>query len=571
MANVFINHAKSPGYVSVRFNYDPAAIELFKLHITGRRWSQFDKAWNVPLTEHALDDIQRLFNSLNYKVYINEDVRKVLSRQQEQARENKEEKKLSIEATFKPELFEFYTAPMEHQKKALAMMTGNECYALFMEQGTGKTKVMLDFISALKKYNKLSNPCLVISPTSVLDVWKDEALKHQPGLKVCVLDGSVSSKAEQFRAVYDTNDIIVLNYESTWREPLYTELARHRYGCMVLDESTRIMHHTSKQAKACLKLGKLATRRFVLTGTPAPNGPLNLYNQLKFLNTLLVGPSFYAFRDRYVVLGGFQNHTIIGYKNEDELRNIIGSVSFRVKKEDCLDLPPKIYEVEKVELEGRQRKIYDKLKEELIAEVEAEKFVSAPNALARLVRLRQISAGFAATDDGLFEFADSAKIKWLKEFLSEHKKEKIVIWGSFIKELDLISKALEDKNIKYVKFNGETPINTRAGLIKAFQEDANTRVFLSTAKAGGLGITLTAASIVVFMSNDFSGELRMQAEDRAHRVGQKQKVLYIDLIAKNTVDNSIHKMLLKKKQLNDSLSAGNFRAIAEGISDEEPI
>lgn len=564
---VFLNLTPDQANLSMRFAYDPAAIELIKLHLSGRRWSTQDKVWTVPFTETSLENTTQLFRSLSYNIMQAEDINSKLAENERRIKNNqaiaRQEKQLD------EKLFEFVTTPMEHQRKALAMLSGNRYFALFMEQGTGKTKVMLDFLKAMKKNNALNEPAIVVAPTSVVDVWQSESAKHQPSLKVQILEGSVTEKAQQLKNSFGQHDIVVMNYESTWRDPLAAELLRHRYGAMVLDESTRIMHHSSKQAKQCIKVGKLANRRFILTGTPAPNGPLNLYNQLRFLDPTVSGPSFYAFRDRYVVLGGYQNHQVIGYKNQEELQRIVGNNSFRVKKDDCLDLPPKIYEVEKVDLEPKQRKIYDQLKEELIAEVEAEKFVSAPNALARLIRLRQISSGFAAIDDGLFTFPNSAKIKWLREFLQDHKEEKVIVWGSFIKELDLIQDMLNEEKIKHVRFDGETSIDMRSENIKSFQGSKDVKVFLSTAKAGGLGITLTSASVVVFMSNEFSGELRMQAEDRAHRLGQKSKVLYIDVVAKNTVDSSIYKMLLKKKQLNDMLSAGSFRSIVEGIPDEE--
>ncbi len=360
-------------------------------------------------------------------------------------------------------------------------------------------------------------------------------------------------------------DGFVINYESVWREPLGESILQKEWDCLVLDESTRIMHRTSKQAKFILKIN--AKRKYILTGTPAPNGPLNLFNQLKFLDESLVGKSFYGFRDRYVTMGGYGGYQVIGHKNVEELQKKVNAISYRVKKIDCLDLPDKIYEVERITLNPEQRNAYDNLAKELITEVKKEKTISVTNALAKIVRLRQLTAGFLPIDksDELYNFKNSAKFIWLKEFLTERfSNGKIIIWCIFRNEMDLIQRLLQELKLGFVRLDGSVPLNKRGELIKQFQENSEIKIFLGQQKAGGLGITLTAANVCIFMTNDFSSEIRLQAEDRCHRIGQTNKVLYLDLLARKTVDTTIYRMLESKKQFQNMITSDDFENIVKG-------
>lgn len=563
MSYVVADISKKEGYIAVRFQYDPQLVQKIKSSFKYRTWNPAERAWLIPMSITALDELKQMFKRLGYDMTISDALNVRLTVNNHYAKVSSDIKEGKVELSG----FErfMHTSPMEHQKKALALLSKNNSFALFMEQGTGKTKIVLDFLRYLKENTQLRHPALIICPNSVVDNWVDEAEKHQPSLKVLALRGTVAEKAQLIANSASSYDAMVINYESTWRDKIAAELSRRRFPLLVLDESTRIMHHTSKQAKQCLKLGKQAERKVILTGTPAPNGPLNLYNQLRFINENLVSSSYYAFRDRYAVLGGWQNKQVVAYKNQDELIKIIDSISYKVKKEDCLDLPPKIYEVEKVELTGKQKNIYEQLKNEMIAIIDKEKIISATNALSRLVRLRQITSGFAAVDEGLYFFKDSPKLKWLQEYL-HYSKNQLIVWCTFVNELELIQEILQENSISFVRYDGSISVEDRDKNIKKFQA-GKARVFLATIKAAGLGLTLTAADTAIYMSNEFSGELRMQSEDRCHRIGQNKKVVYIDLVAKNTIDVSVRRLLMKKKEINNKLTSAEFKAIVEGELD----
>lgn len=543
----------------VRFPYNEDTINRIKM-ITGRVWSKKLHGWMLPFTAEMLEQAKCLNGSFVVDDYI-------IGHLSEQRQQQKE----TVEITNNPYIdnlpadFIFNVQPYEHQKKAISLCLQRDTFALFMEMGTGKTKCIVDLIGYLFQ-NLTLEPVLVICPVSVMDNWAKEIRLHQPQLNVVVLGGS---KQERIRNLDSFRmreyEVFIINYESFWR--LEEEFAAYKWGMMVLDESTKIKHRASKQAKAILRLGAKCQRKYIMTGTPSPNSPLELFNQIKFLDPTIFGTNWYAFRDRYAVMGGYQGYQVIGWKNLGELSRKLAGISYRVLKKDCLDLPEKIYKEYKLEMPPKLKEIYKSLAEDLVTSVNGQ-MITASVVLAKLTKLRQIASGFVYDADGTgLPMPENPKLSQLEEILNQIlSNHKVVIWTTFREETRLVKNLCEtvfrQKSISVI--DGSVPQEARQEAIDRFQTDPNTKVFIGQQHAGGLGITLTAGDYCIFFSNDYSPEIRLQCEDRLHRIGQKNNVTYVDLIMKGTVDVAIKTMLRKKQNLSDQIATVNLQEVVYG-------
>lgn len=541
--------------------YDTKILDRIRT-IQGRVWNKTFKAWTFPFTSEMLSSLKEIFNPLS-NVRVTDEVNTYLETQLDRQKSNVEFKSQPTEAVVLPEDFQFHTIPLAHQRKAVALCLKNKSFGLFMEMGTGKTKVILDLIGYYKETLEI-NPVIVVCPVSVMDNWKAEALKHQPNLRVAVLGGTRDERVQLLkRGMLDSSHIFVINYESAWR--LEDELLKFKWGMIVLDESTKIKHRSSQQAKGIMRIAKAVRRRYIMSGTPMPNSPLELFNQIKFIDETVFGSNFYVFRDRYAVMGGYQGYQVIGWKNLEELATKLGGVTYRVLKKDCLDLPDKVYKEYRLPMSDAFRKIYEQFAEEMVAEIGGQT-IMATVVLAKLTKLRQLTSGFVYDEQrAVISMEDKQKLKQLEEILIEvTSNHKVVIWTTFRHEISMIEKLVQELKLKHVKIDGTIPQNERQEAIRKFQEDDSYRVFVGNQHAGGLGITLTSADYCVFYSNDYSPEIRLQAEDRLHRIGQKNTVTYIDILLKSTIDISIFRMLRKKQDLSEYISAINIQEVLNG-------
>jgi|TARA_R110002167_G_scaffold234461_1_gene439718 SNF2 family DNA or RNA helicase len=320
---------------------------------------------------------------------------------------------------------------------------------------------------------------------------------------------------------------------------------------MIVDESTRIKTPSAKRTKAITKFGKLAKYRRILTGTPVTKGAEDAYSQFKFLDSNILGyDSYYSFKARYCVMGGYEQKQIVSYQNTDELVRSIDSHSFRVLKKDCLDLPDKIYQRHYVDMSEKQRKIYTTMKKSFVAELGGET-IEAPEAITRLLRMQQILCGWFPTEDGIEAIDDkNPRIEALKDILSGINS-KTIIWARFKADIRAIEKLLGDQAVSY---HGDVSTDARVDAIERFQNDPKIRYFVGTPQAGGIGITLNAAEYVIYYSNSFDLEQRLQSEDRAHRIGTKTNVTYIDIECQKSIDSKIIKALRDKKSIADMIT-----------------
>lgn len=542
----------------VQFAYRPELVDKIKT-ITGRKWKK--PYWTLPLTAETIQNVEIVFGPTE-KVYKDEKLLEFLKRKNEKQTEVLEWKSDPGKLDLIPGT-RFHTTPYEHQKRMLAFCQRRGEFALFAEMGTGKTKVIIDLLGNYYLEGYVKVPSLIVSPIAVINNWRREAELHQPGLKVVVAQGTEKQKLQALDQVHAGEaHVIVINYESLWR---MAERFDREWFAMVLDESTKIKHRATKQAKAILKLGKRAARKYIMTGTPAPNNPLELFNQIKFLDETIFGSHWYAFRDRYAVMGGFGGHQILGWRNLPELTKKVATISYRVLKKDCLDLPEKVYKEYRIPMDKDQAKVYKEMADTLVTSVKDSDIV-ATVVLTKLTKLRQLASGFVYDATGASKNLDkNPKLDQLEEILVDIcKSHKVVVWTSFKEESTLISALCIKLGLEWVKFDGSVEAQKRDDIIQRFQKDPSCKVFIGQQHAGGLGITLTAADYCVFFSNDYSSEIRLQAEDRLHRIGQKNNVVYIDLIMKGTVDSTMKRMLTHKATLAESLVPSKIEDVVYG-------
>ncbi len=433
--------------------------------------------------------------------------------------------------------------PYEHQQKAYDFALGllteyNRGVAYLMDMGTGKTITTIAVLGALYQAERIRK-VLIVAPKTIVSVWKDEFEKWADYYyNLVVLEGSSEKKVDAIRHMRGRGlQIIVVNYESCWR--LEDEISKWSPDSIICDESSKIKNPQAKASKCLHRLGKHSQNNLILTGTPIVNNPLDFFSQYKFLDDGIFGGSYYAFRAKYAIIGGFQNHQVIGYRNLDELTEKAHSIAYRVKLEDAVDLPEFVEETRNVELEPRAKAIYNNIERDSYAELFRGE-VTTRNVLTKLLRLSQITGGFIR-DDELTDAQQisSAKLDVLEEIIDVcvEEERKVVVFARFIPEMKAIEKMLKKLGLGYALISGE--VKDRQAEVDKFQNDPDTKVFVGQLQTVGMGLTLTAGSVAVFYSLDFNYANFEQAKARIHRIGQKNKCLYIYLVAKGTVDTKI--------------------------------
>ena len=395
---------------------------------------------------------------------------------------------------------------------------------------------------------------LIVAPLSILGVWETEFAQFAAfDYALAVLTGDSAKKADTLRHMNGTAlQVAVVNYESAWR--MEQELSVWGPDLIVCDEGHKIKTHNISASKAMHRLGAKAGYRLLLTGTLITNKAIDVFSPYKFLNPAIFGTSFYAFRSRYFDMVGYGNHTPVLKKSmEAELSARLHSIAYRAAKADCLDLPETTDIIRQVELEPAARKIYRSLVKENFAEL-ASGEVTAPNVLTRLLRLSQLTGGFLGNDENAaVQQISSAKLSAMEDILESAVAEgqKLVIIARFLPEIRAICKELDGRGLRYACITGE--VQDRAAQVAQFQNDPDVPVFVGQIATAGLGLTLTAASTMVFYSLDYSMSNYEQAKARIHRVGQRNPCTYIHLIAKGTVDEKVLTALRNKADLAKAL------------------
>ena len=458
--------------------------------------------------------------------------------------------------------YKFKTKPYAHQLTALEKSWNKETFAYFMEMGTGKTKVLIDNLAMLYDKGNVDG-ALIIAPKGVVGTWyKQELPTHLPdhieNVTVLWQPNITKKQQESLDELFGTDNklhILVMNVEalSTLKGKKFASSFLNSHSSMMaIDESTTIKNSSAKRTKNILELSNMAKYRRIMTGSPVTKNPLDLYSQCEFLSPWLLNfQSFYAFRNRYAEMKtiharGRSIQVVNHFKNIGELSDKLKNFSYRVLKEDCLDLPDKIYIKRYVSLTPDQVRLYNQMKTAALAILNGKQ-VTSVTVLTQLMRLHQITCGHFTADDGSTQSVDSNRLNELMSVLDE-TEGKAIIWANYQLSVgEIIQRIIKEHGEdSYVHYYGLTSQEERQDNIRKFQEDPKCRFLIGTPQTGGYGITLTQANTVIYYSNGYDLEKRLQSEDRAHRIGQKKSVTYVDLIAEKTVDEKIVKALRKK-------------------------
>ena len=448
--------------------------------------------------------------------------------------------------------------PYAHQDKAYAYVCDllgvytdeiqSRGVALLMEMGTGKTLVAIGVAGRLYLQGLIKR-VLIVAPLSIRGVWQDEFAKHADyPYTMTILAGTPERKRKQLHKLSDNGlQVVIVNYESAWR--MEEDLLEYDADLIIADEGHKLKDGTAKQSQGMHKLGDKTRYKLLLTGTVVTNREMDVYSQYRFLNYKIFGKKFYRFREQYFYMGGYGGYTPIFRKwRMQEFLEKVHSIAYRITKAECLDLPAITEEVCTVHLEPKAMALYTDIEQESFAEL-ANSAVTPKIVLTKLLRLSQITGGHLSDDDGNLHTVSTAKLDALADIIDTAMAEdkKLVIMARFVPELDDIRRLLDRKKIGYVVVRGDT--NDRDNAVRRFQNNSNCRVFLGQIATAGLGITLTAASTMVFFSLDYSMSNYDQSKARIHRPGQLEDCHYIYLVCNGTIDRKVLQALQDKQDL----------------------
>ena len=473
--------------------------------------------------------------------------------------------------------YKFKTKPYAHQLKALEMSWKKEVFAYFMEMGTGKSKVLLDNVAMLFDKGKI-NSVLIVAPKGVYKNWYDSEIpEHLPKhidrnvvlWKAMITKEQKSKLDSLFVQDFTKLQIFIMNVEALSTKKgldFAHQFLNVRKALFAIDESTTIKNPGAKRTKNIISLSKLGKYRRILTGSPVTKSPLDLYKQCEFLDPWLLGhQSYYTFRTRYAIMrsanfNGRSVQIVVGYKHLDELAEKLKPFSYRVLKDDCLDLPPKTFMKRVIQLTPEQNKLYQQMKQLALAELNG-KMTTTATVLTQLMRLQQITCGHFKADDGSVQNIKNNRIDQLMELIDE-VEGKAIIWAHWRHDIDTIVESIEDKYPgSVVTYYGDTTTEDRQKAIKEMQDpESKVRFLVGTPQTGGYGITLTGASTMIYYSNGYDLEKRKQSEAKIDRIGQKKPMTYIDILAEDTIDEKIVKSLRKKVNIATEIMGEELKA-----------
>ena len=464
------------------------------------------------------------------------------------------------------------TTPYKHQEHVIELSKDRPYFALFMEQGTGKTLVSIATFTYLFLTDKI-NGVLILATSGVQDVWiQNEIPAH------CLLSNeeliytaawhSADGKAKRQRWDYVANHapknaltVLAANIEAIRTENFrdsIKEFVSKRNWMLIIDESTSIKNHKAQQTKECFRLAPFAKYTRIMTGTPITQSPLDLFSQCRVLNPqALPYTSWTAFKCEFAneIQQRFGHRSfakIIGFKNEEKLSQIIANFSYRILKKECLDLPPKVYKIQPIELTPQQKKIYQDLVTMSMSQLGTGDMITVTVIITLLLRLHQTVLGYVQSDSGALIHIPHNRITSLLTLLEENPT-KAIIFCRFLQDVHQVANAIETKYPhSVVRYSGEESAAARHQATTQFQTNDQCRYFVATS-AASKGLTLTAAEQVIYYSQDYRLETRLQSEDRAHRSGQTKTVVYTDMFCEGTVEGAIIKSLKAKQELATSV------------------
>jgi SNF2 family DNA or RNA helicase len=489
-----------------------------------------------------------------------------------------------------------------HQKKGLNHLLANRNFALLMEMRTGKTATILAEFGALEATGKAKS-LLVVAPAGVYLTWVDDAQKHlsddlkrRTKIFAWSAQGGVKAAREQEAfMVYEGPRILLVNAEALSVVPRARELCitflSQSQAMLVMDESTWMKNPKAKRTIFAInKLKPLAARRRILSGLPNPQGPLDLYSQFYFLDPYILGyPSFTQFKVRYGVMRpvpfgprGQIIQVVVGYRDLDDIHRKIAPYSYRVKLEDCYDMPAKVYMRREVTMTTEQQRIYRQIKDFATASLGNEEHVTSTMVITQLLRLHQVLCGHTMSDNGVeIDISENRTAALLEQLEDVPENEKAIIWCSYDADVKKVATALAktyNQDLRYVDQNGNEKIkeptwpddpvvarfwggnrSTREEEEKRFKTDPKCRFMVATAAAGGRGRTWDIANLNIYYSNTPNLEHRLQSEERPQAKGKTVPVAYVDLICRGTIEEKIIKALREKLNLSSIITGDDYK------------
>lgn len=440
------------------------------------------------------------------------------------------------------------------------MQNINKGFGLLFEMGCGKTLTAIAIAGAGYQMGKVER-LLIVAPTSVVAVWPKELQEYAKIKYTCkTLLGEKKQRIKQIddllKFPFKALKVAVINYESTWRPEILEKLKEFDADMVIADESQRIKTYDAAQSKAMHELGDQARYKLILSGTPVQTAAIDIWSQYRFLDKTVFGDNFFKFRGRYAIMGGYGNKKIVGYKDLEGLIKKEHSIAFRVTKDEALDLPEQTFETRKIQFNQKEKNLYERIKKDSYAELDGGGHITATTVLTRLLRLQQLAGGFLVQDDAQKpQLVSRAKLDALGDIIEDYvigSGKKLVIFARFIAEvkaiMELASKVLP-KELKQVAIYGDIKKEDRGDIVKQFQEDPKTVLFIGQIDTAGTGITLTAADTCVYYSKNFNYATYSQSLSRIHRIGQRNCCTYIDLEIEGTIDELISKALSRKEDM----------------------
>lgn len=525
----------------LQFPYDNTLVSMVR-ELPDRKWHNDDKVWEIPL-DKLMPLMQRFGNrSMRITGYVEND------------------KPITYDL---PQGFTFLTEPYNHQIEGFKYGMENDRFLLGDEQGLGKTKQVID-IAMARRQQKGYNHCLIIACVNGLKWnWRDECKTHA-NEEAFILGSRLNSKGKlkvagnkdkmedlnslQLKA--QQNYFLITNVESLRDVEIANRISElcedGTIDMVAVDEIHKCKNPSSQQSKGLLKIQPEC--RIAMSGTPLLERPLDLFIILKWLG--YERHSFFQFKKHHCVMGGFGGYQVIGYKNTRELQENLDSIMLRRRKKDVLDLPEKVYSTEYVEMNRAQSLIYDEIRIAIVSNI--DQIQMSDNPLAELIRLRQATGytGILSTT-----IQESAKLDRMEELVDEALDDglKIIIYSNWTKITDEICRRLTNMGVKHVAITGQYKDDQNHDHERQFQDDPDTKVCVGTIGSLGTGFTLTAANYEIFVDEPWNKKEKEQAEDRAHRIGTTSTVFINTLITKDTIDERINELVIRKGMMSDAI------------------
>ena len=528
--------------------------------LAGARWHPTSKSWTLPASETAAASLAAACKRGQFHLAADPAILGLVDAADQQAAE---QRRALLAADDELAPIPGRTDAWTHQRRGYAFAAPRSGAMLAMDMGTGKSRTAIGLVEGWDGHDAPhARRVLILCPVSVMRVWPREFRIHaERDWNVTVLAGTAAKKAKALRAFAatpaDHPAALVVNYESAWRDPIATALLATRWDVVICDESHRIKSPGGKASQFASRLTATAKRRLALTGTPMPHSPLDVYAQARFLDPGIFGTSFFRFRARYAVMGGFEGRQVIGYQNEDEFTRRLAEFAFQCKAEDVLDLPETVDVIRTCDLEPAARKAYNALAEEFVADVEGGQ-ITAANGGVKVLRLQQITGGVAPVDDPDNPphhpvIVSTAKRDLLADVIADLPAgDPVVVFARFTHDLRQIREVAEAAGRDYAEISGnrKDALDDDARIPEGFGGIIGVQI-----QSGGVGIDLTRAAVAIYYSVGHNLGDYLQSVKRIHRPGQTRNTLYIYLVARGTVDVSIAAALRNRQEGIDALMA----------------